>query len=417
MGIFYTMLYSLALAILFPFELLKRAPGLRATWLREKSGRIALSPVPEGGRTLWVHAVSVGESIAAATLIKAYKALHPDDRVVLSTITDTGRAVAQSRLKGAAEIIYLPFDLPGPLNGAFETMRPDLLILMETELWPNLVRIASLQGVPVAIVNCRISVHSYPVYLRILPFIRAMLRQMSSFCMQDEGYARRIKKLGADAKKVNITGSLKFDIKVKLEEVELVSRLSGPIMIAGSTHKGEEDLVLGAYMGLKQSIPGLSLIIAPRHPQRFEEVWDIIQAANVPCVKRSEVEAMPAVSGAVVLLDTVGELSSVYSKVDLVVMGGSFIPHGGQNPLEPAYWGKTVLCGPHMENFPFIEEFYAEGAAVKTSRESLVKEIKRLFDSQQELKDTGERARALLERNRGAVDKTLGIIEHLLGRD
>jgi 3-deoxy-D-manno-octulosonic-acid transferase len=422
----YSLAYSIALIFILPGELRKRAVGLRARWLREKRGFIDLGGRPAGagglsakngrGPLLWVHAVSVGEAIAASYFIRAFKEKHPEFEVLVSTITDTGQDVARKRLEGLADVFYMPFDLKWALNRAIRRIKPTVFVNMETELWPNLIRCLKMAGVPIIVMNGRISDKSYARYAKIRPLIRKTLRDIDLFLMQDGEYARRVVDLGAEDKNVVITGSFKFDVKVKDEALPWTGSINKPIIIAGSTHGGEEELISDAYLALKGAHKGLNLIIAPRHPQRFGEVEALIKSRGVACVKRSGLGAASAekISGSVVLLDSIGELSAVYRVCDIAVMGGSFIEHGGQNPLEPAYWGVPAVCGPHMENFPFMEDFYREGAAVGTDRAGLAGDLDGLLNSPERRRSIGERARALLLKNRGAVGKAVEAMEGYL---
>ncbi len=420
----YSLLYLLALAVLFPREYLKRPPELRSLWLREKLGFPELKDYKPGQdsqhgqneKTLWVHAVSVGEAIAAATFIREYKGLHPEDRIVVSTITDTGRAVAKERLSGLAQVIYLPFDFAGAVSRALMRVKPDIFVIMETELWPNLIRTVKAANIPVVLLNGRISDGSFRNYMKIKGFFHQVLKLIDIFCVQDDVYAERLRDLGVETNKIIKTGNFKFDVKVKDEELAWISRLNGKVIVAGSTHKGEDEILLSAYKVLLEKHKGLNLVIAPRHPQRFDDVWGLMKKESVYCIRRSALGEGDGMTGTVVLLDTVGELSLVYKAADIVVMGGSFIPHGGQNPLEPAYWGKPVLCGPHMENFPFIKEFYASGAALETSVEALASDLDDLLASSEARGEMGGRAKAILEKNRGAVDRAIRIVDSLTDR-
>jgi len=412
----YSFLYSLALLLFFPLEYLKRPRSLRSLWLSEKLGNPQITLKAHAGKTLWVHAVSVGEALAAATFIHEYLKSRPDDRIIVSTITDTGRAVASERLRGLAQVIYLPFDLPWPVSKVIDHIRPDALVIMETELWPNLIRTVKLNRIPVCLLNGRISEKSYGNYMRVKWIFKPVLDMVDVFCVQNEVYAERLRELGVSSDKVNITGSFKFDIKVKDEQLDWTLRLSGPVLIAGSTHKGEDEIVLDAYKRLLAEHPGLNLVIVPRHPRRFDDVWSLIEKDSVYCIRRTALaETDGEITGAVILLDTVGELSMLYRAADVVVMGGSFIPHGGQNPLEPAYWGKPVLCGPHMENFPFIKEFYDSKAAIETSRDGLYDDLNGLLGTASRRDEMGSNAKAILERNRGAVGRAIKVISGLIG--
>jgi 3-deoxy-D-manno-octulosonic-acid transferase len=412
----YSLIYSAALLVLLPFELRKRPKDIRKAWLRDKLGGIDLpltSPEKESGPLLWVHAVSVGEVIAAAYFIKAFKEKHPEYSIAVSTITDTGQEVARERLSGVAETFYIPFDVGWALRRAVKRLRPSIFVNMETELWPNLIHTLKEEGVPVVVMNGRISDKSFRNYMKIRRFMKRLLEYVDIFCMQDEEYARRITELGVKKDKVEITGSFKFDIKVKDEVLSWVSALKGPVLIAGSTHSGEEDLVVSAYSELHKKYEDLNLIIAPRHPHRFDDVEGLLKERGISYSRRGTLNPSDPkdIRGSVVLLDTVGELSSAYRACDIAIMGGSFIEHGGQNPLEPAYWGVPVVCGPHMFNFPFIKDFYSENAAVEADGSNLARVLDGLLSSPEKRKEVGQNARAMLMKSQGAVEKALKTIE------
>lgn len=414
----YSLIYALALAALFPFEYLKRPAGLRRRWLFEKLGSVRLQhgvgPASHGP-VLWVHAVSVGEVIAAVPFIRAFKERHPEHSVMISTITDTGQRVAGERLNGLAEAIYLPFDMAVFFRRAVKRLKPSLFVVMETEIWPNMLRTMKEQGVPVVVLNGRISDSSFRGYLKIRFLMKRILGYVDRFCMQDDLYAERIIKLGAFENIVINTGSFKFDIKVKGEQIPWAKGLVGPVLIVGSTHRGEEALFLSVYKRLCSEFNGLNLILAPRHPERFDEVEELLKGQGVIYARRSRIAEAGHITGHVVLLDTVGELTSVYGVSDVAVIGGSFIEHGGQNPLEPAFFGKPVVCGPHMGNFPFIRDFYAEGAALEAHEESLYDILRELLSSPEKRSAMGKKAGAILERNRGAVERALGVVEQFAG--
>ena len=370
---FYSAFYTVALAFLLPFEYLKRPHELRRRWLFERLGYYAGERVT--GRTVWVHAVSVGEVIASVPLVKKIKQKHPSLSIVISTVTDTGQKVAMDLAGGLtairAEIIYVPFDLPFAVRNAVRRIRPSAFIIMETELWPNNIRMLQESSVPVVLMNGRLSERSYKRYKKLVFFIGEVLRDVSILCVQDEIYARRFRDLGAASDRIKVIGSFKFDTQSSSTAPDWTKALRGPVIIAGSTHETEEELVLDAHARLKSDFPSLNLIVAPRHPGRFKAVEELIKKRGLKYTKRSEIAAavktdsgqagMTKLEGQVILLDVMGELAAVYGAADIAVMGGSFIEHGGQNPLEPASWGKVVVCGPHMENFPFIGDFYAAG--------------------------------------------------------
>ncbi len=417
----YSALYFIALLFLLPSEYLKRPRELRRRWLRERFGLCDPFPVSGSSSRIWIHAVSVGEVISAVSFIKRMKGRSPDLDIVVSTVTDTGQKVARERIGAMAKILYVPFDLPFAVNNALRRIRPAVFIIMETELWPNIISIPGRQNIPVVLMNGRISEKSFQGYKRLRFFLKGFLENVSLFCMQDELYAGRIRAMGADPEKIRAIGSFKFDTKPSAPVPAWTGALEGPVIIAGSTHRTEEDLALDAYAGLKPEFPQLNLILAPRHPERFKEVEELVRKKGFPYMKRSEITESAGArkekaSGYVVILDAMGELSSVYGAADIAVMGGSFIEHGGQNPLEPAYWGKAVVCGPHMENFPFIEDFYKSGGAVRADASTLTAQLGELLRSPDKTASAGSIAKALYQKSAGATDRALEIIEACLKR-
>ncbi|MGD0282174.1 MAG: 3-deoxy-D-manno-octulosonic acid transferase [Dissulfurispiraceae bacterium] len=444
----YSALYTVALVFLLPAEYLKRPAELRKRWLLERLG--FYTPTLFTGRTVWIHAVSVGEVIASMALIKKIKQRHPSLGIIVSTVTDTGQKVALERAGAYAEIVYAPFDLPFAVKNAQHYARPSAFIIMETELWPNLIRIMKESKVPVILTNGRLSENSYEGYRKLGFFIRAVLRNISLFCVQDDIYAGRFRGLGAAPERIKVIGSFKFDNRPSSDVPGWTEVLYGPVIIAGSTHETEEELALDAYMRLKSDFPRLNLIIAPRHPGRFREVEELVKKRGLEYVKRSElakdqdtetrglgdtgrqrdadvVSPRPRVSvspcqssrasGLVVILDVIGELSAVYGAADIAVMGGSFIEHGGQNPLEPAFWGKAIVCGPHMENFSFMDEFYLSGGAVRAEGRRLYEVLKELLASPEQMRVMGNMAKELYEKNAGAAERAMELIERYLNVD
>jgi len=268
--------------------------------------------------------------------------------------------------------------------------------------------------VPVVLLNGRISEKSFKGYLKIRRIVQKVLEDVSLFLMQDETYADRITRLGAVKENIINTGSFKFDIQVKDEELDWLKLLGNPVVVVGSTHRGEDIHMVQMFKGLKDEFPKMTMVLAPRHPERFDEVEALIRDEGAPCMRRSKLPGTGSAEGAVVLLDTVGELSAVYRTADLAVMGGSFIKHGGQNPLEPAAWGKPVVCGPHMFNFPFIEDFYREDAAVKADEKTLESRVRELLREPEKAREIGRRAKEMVDRNRGAVGRAMDRVLELL---
>lgn len=411
MFLIYSFIYSIIISILFLPEYLKRPKELRPKWVKDKFGFL-----PEFGSSIWVHAVSVGEVNASLPLLARLQAAYPDRRIILSTITDTGQKIAGEKAPAGTVVVYLPFDIGFILRRCFRKTRPGIFIIMETELWPNLIKIAALQGIPVLMINGRISEKSSRGYAKIGFFMKKILSFVNEFGMQSRLDAERITAIGADQSKVEIMGNLKFDMNISGSIPEWTNNISGPVLIAGSTYRGEDELILSAFIENRRKFPGLKLILAPRHPERFDEVADMLTSKGVSYIRRSalDVRSAPPVSSDVILLDTVGELSAVYKIASLAIIGKSFIGTGGQNPLEAAYWGRPVICGPHMENFPFIEEFTREGAAFQADQHKLAEKIHELLRDPERMNAAGKKAREIFDKNSDAAGKAMKMIDKYL---
>lgn len=415
MFILYSLIYFIFLILLLPYEFMKRPKAARKRWLKEKLGCLKIKP-KAGHPIIWLHAVSVGEVIASVSFINALHEQNPNLNFIVSTVTDTGQNVASERLKGMAEIIYLPFDMGFILKRAFKNIRPILFITMETEIWPNIFKVMKNNGVPVVILNGRISSGSFKGYGMIRFFMARVLENVDLCCMQERLYAERIIALGARADRVKVTGNFKFDIRTSPQKPAWQDNIAGAVIVAGSTHRTEEDLILCQFMKLREEFSSLNLVLAPRHPERFKEVEDLIKSKGVSFIRRTEISNKSQISGAVVILDTIGELFSVYGISDITIIGGSFIGHGGQNPLEPAYWGKPVVCGPHMENFPFIEDFIRKGAIISVGEDGLYSAIKGLLSAPEKGHEIGQKAKKLCMERTGAVDRALKALEGYISR-
>jgi 3-deoxy-D-manno-octulosonic-acid transferase len=409
MLLIYSFVYTLAIFFLFIPQYLKRPKELRRKWVREKLGLL-----PEMPFSFWVHAVSVGEVNAAIQLLRQLRKKYPEIPIVLSTITDTGQKVAFDRVPAGVNVVYLPLDIHWVLEKAFRRTNPKALIVIETELWPNIFRLSSQKNIPVIVVNGRISEKSSQGYRKISFFMRKVFSYVTVFSMQSSLDAERLKMIGADENRVLVSGNFKFDMEISGKLPDWTAALKAPVIVAGSTHHGEEELVLAAYRENLAKFPALNLVLAPRHPERFIEVIEMLKAKKIPFVRRSELDKHSLhrnpFSGNVLLLDSVGELSSVYGIADIAIIGKSFSGTGGQNPLEPAYWGKPILCGPHMENFPFMKEFYDAGAAFEVLPSMLSEKIGALLVNPGLAKTAGEKARTLYASKSGAVEKTMELI-------
>ena len=391
----------------------------------ERMGRLPVSFNLDGDESIWIHAVSVGETLAARTLIEGLRERYPGLRLFLSTTTFTGRQLARSRIQGVDAIFFFPFDIPLFVNRTLRLVRPRLFIMVETELWPNLLRACRAQGVKTMLVNGRISARSYPRYRLVRGFFRDVLANVDRFCMQGDESARRIIDIGAPVDRVLVTGNLKFDA---LELPAPVDRGAGrvlryfrlppgrPVFIAASTLKGEEAPVLVAFAAVRRQHPNALLVMAPRKPERFAEAANLARAEGLRVLRRTELAVDAEPRADVVILDSIGELAYLLQIATVVFVGGSLVAQGGHNILEPAVHGKPVVFGPHMDNFAEIAaEFIEHQAAIQvSSAEALPGVIVRLFGDPVERARLGASARALIDSNRGAQQRTLDAIAQVL---
>jgi 3-deoxy-D-manno-octulosonic-acid transferase len=398
--------------------------------LPQRLGYLPVSFNLDADESIWIHAVSVGEVLTARALLPELRERYPKLRLFLSTTTMTGQQIARNNLQYVDEVFYFPFDFAFIVNRTLRLVRPRLFLMMETEIWPNLLRACARAGVKTMLVNGRISSRSYPRYRLVRPFFRRVLLHVDRFCMQSDESARRIIDIGADRRRVAVTGSLKFD------SLELPGTPSGdrgrnrvlryfriapdrPVIIAASTRKGEEAAVLEAFQRIRATMTNALLIIAPRKPPQFDEVERLARRAGWNVARRSELRVDAEPGHDVVILDTVGELAQLYQVATVVFVGGSLVDTGGHNILEPAIFGKPIVFGPHMQNFAEIARtFLDNGAAiqVRTGRE-LGPVLLELLGDPVRRASLGAAARALVEANRGARIKTLTAIAQLLPPD
>jgi 3-deoxy-D-manno-octulosonic-acid transferase len=395
--------------------------------LGQRMGYLPVSFNLDGEDSIWIHAVSVGETMTVRALIADLKRRYPTLRIFLSTTTMAGQQVARRNVQDVDAVFYFPFDLTFIVRRTLRLVKPQLFVMMETELWPNLLRQCKRMGVETVMVNGRISSRSYPRYKLARPFFKKVLADVDRFCMQSEESARRVIEIGAEPSRVVVTGSLKFDSVDKpvasgLERgqnrvLRYFRMTSGrPVIVAGSTMRDEEQQMLQAYRRIKGSVSNLLLVLAPRHPERFNEVVQLARDQAFVTVKRSDLPIDAEPRGEVVVLDTIGELAQVYQIATAVFVGGSLVDSGGHNILEPAVHGKPIVFGPSMYNFKEIAEaFLSHDAAVQVSGQRDLEEtlLALLTDSVRRAR-LGAAARALVEANRGAKDKTLAVIAQLL---
>ena len=418
MYIIYNILLFLATILLSPVILFKLAtvPKYRGG-ISQKFGRLrkGVLKVIRGSRPIWVHAVSVGEVMAAHPLIRELKKKYPRRKLILSTVTVTGNYTARQRVPEADAVFYFPFDYPFIVRRVIKGINPVAVLVAETELWPNFFRQLRKAGIPSAVINGRISPHSYKNYLKFRRFFRQVFSSIDLFCMQSEADAGRIREIGAAPEKVIVTGNLKFDQRMPaLRQTPLSIPAGRPVITAGSTHRGEETALLDIHARLKQKFPGLLLIIAPRHPERFDEVEGIINKAGYECQRRTTLKG--AVKE-VLLLDTIGELRSFYAVCDIAFVGGSLVKVGGHNLLEPASMKKPVIFSRYMFNFKEISEalITAGGGIMVKDKEELSVQIDRLLSDRKLAQRMGELAFAVIAANSGATRKTIDAVSGFIG--
>ena len=396
----------------------------------QRMGYLPISFNLDGEESIWIHAVSVGEALTVRALISDLKQRYPKFRIFLSTTTMAGQQVARRNVQDIDAVFYFPFDLSFVVRRTLRLVRPRLFVMMETEIWPNLLRECKRLGVATVMVNGRISSRSYPRYRLARPFFRKVLGDIDRFCMQSDESARRLIDIGADPARVSVTGSLKFDSM----EVPGAGSIDGrgqnrvlryfrmasgrPVIVAGSTMRDEEEIVLQAFRRVKSSVGAANplLLIAPRNPDRFGEVAHLARNHAFVTVRRTDLPIDAEPRAEVVVLDTMGELAQVYQIATAVFVGGSLVDVGGHNILEPAVFGRPIVFGPHMQNFKEIADaFVANNAGIQVhNARGLADALIGLLTDPVRRAALGAAARALVESNRGAKDKSLDAIALLL---
>jgi 3-deoxy-D-manno-octulosonic-acid transferase len=385
--------------------------------------RLGFGPEHGSGPRGWVHAVSVGEAIAAAPLVEGLHSTYPSLPLVVTTVTPTGARIVTERFASIASHRYFPLDFPGAVRRTLAAIDPAFFICMETELWPNMLRALAARGVPTMIANGRLSDRSFRRYRLVRSALRGVLAGITVFGMRSDEDARRIIALGAPAERVVVTGNLKNDAPTDgAGAADLWRRLLGlsrdqRVWIAGSTHRGEEEAVLTAHAAAAAEYSGLTLVLAPRHPERVAEVLALVAARGYRAVQRSRLPAERArFTQDVIVVDTVGELAQMYALGEVVFVGGSLVPRGGHNVLEPALRRKPVLMGPHTDNFREAAGLLAAsgGAVVVQDGAAMGVELRRLLADPALASRRGEAAFAAIAAQHGAVRQTLDLVERVL---
>ena len=447
MFLIYSLLFSVGALVTAPYYLWRlRGNIISGAGWRERFGSLPESFGQEQPGAIWVHAVSVGETLAVVGLVRELERRYPDRKIFMSHVTPTGRkagedrlpalapsaqtATAQTRATALAGRFYLPLDWAWSTRRAVQRIRPALVVIVETELWPNFLRAAREFGARVVVVNARLSDRSFRGYQLARPFMRRVLENVDGICAQTPKDAQLFKLLGAPADRVVVTGNIKFDSRPPelgqlpdMLEKALAVAGRGPVMVAGSTMPGEEALLLEAWNAIRRSNPKALLILAPRHPARFGAVAELLERSGSSFVRRTALEtaeqelAAQLESPEVLLLNTIGELAGVFRLAHIVFIGGSLVPAGGHNLLEPAFWGKPILFGPHMQNFRDIARLFLDARAavqVHDPRELAHETLRLLADADQRLR-LGQAAKNVLNQESGATERVLARLDSELG--
>jgi 3-deoxy-D-manno-octulosonic-acid transferase len=419
----YSLLLLLALLLSTPWWLLEtlRHGKYRIGW-RERLGmvpdRLSNQVAVD---TIWIHAVSVGEVLAVSQMVAELKARLPGWRVVISTTTDTGQNLAHQRF-GENNVFYFPLDLSFAVRAYLQALRPRLLVLAESEFWPNLLHQAQNRGASIAVVNARVSDRSLPRYLRFRRLLRGVMRDVDIFLAQSEEDARRLVEIGAPQERVRVGGNLKFEVNppqrtqiVEAFKAAVQREEIGPLLVAGSTLEGEEAMLIECFRQVLDRYPQALMLLAPRHPERFETVAALLAASGLRWQRRSQWDGRERIGGGVFLLDSIGELASLYQFADLAFVGGSLVPRGGHNVLEAAQCGVAILVGPHTENFrDIVRIFQRDDALQVVTPHSLTPTVLELLRDDAARAQLGRRALEVMQSQQGATERTVAALLQLL---
>lgn len=426
MSLLYDLSFIIFSVLYLPYFLIKRK------WRDFSPQRIGHYPKAtllklKNRKPIWIHAVSVGEVMATVPLYEEIKRSYPSERIVVSTVTSTGFSVATNRFGSDAVIIYLPLDLSFIVNKVVKIINPRAILIAETEVWPNLINSLKRYGAKIVLFNGRISKGSFKRYRLITPILRRILDKIDLFLMRSQADAEKIIALGAPKDRIRITGNLKYDAAFlkreghKLNPIELRERFGlsekERLLIAGSTHNKEEEIIFRCYKKLINDHPLLRLLVAPRHIERSKDIVNLAKIQGLNSFLISQLKDIGSRLGQdeILILDVMGMLSEVYSIGEIIFIGGSLVKKGGQNPLEAAYYSKAIIFGPHTFNFQDITDQFLsnDGAILVKDEKELLDSVKRLLNSANERKAMGERAKATAQSNIGIAKKDLEFIEAL----
>jgi 3-deoxy-D-manno-octulosonic-acid transferase len=426
---FYSVLYSVALALamlaMLPYWLFQMARhGKYRQGLVERLGRVPsrLQLPAEGEPVIWVHAVSVGEVLAVAGLVEELQRRFPQHRIFISTTTDAGQALARKRF-GETNVFYFPLDFAFAIRPYLRALRPKMVVIAETEFWPNFMRLAHASGARIAVVNARISDRSWPSYRRFRGLLRRPLGHVNVFLAQTDEDAGRLEAIGALPERVRVAGNLKFDVPAPAPPAivdrlrnSIAASLAGPVLVCGSTVEGEEPLLLKAFENLAIEHRRAVMILAPRHPERFPAVAELLGQMSIRFCRRSRWNG-EALAGGVLLLDTIGELAALYALADVAFVGGSLVPRGGHNLIEPAQHGVAVVVGNHTENFRDVVSLFQSRDAVRVvGPRELPRMLLELLANDTERIALGRRAAETMRSQSGATARTAEELQKLLAR-
>ena len=419
-------LYSAIFYCLLPFILLRllfrglAAPNYRKRW-RQRFG--FFTPPESAKETIWLHAVSVGETLAAVPLVKALQVKYPDHRLLITCTTPTGSDRITAAFGDSVDHSYAPYDMPDAVARFIQRVQPKMLIIMETELWPNTIAACHKRQIPVILANARLSEKSARGYARVRGLSGPMFAQLTAVAVQHEDDGTRFAALGLPADNLHISGNIKFDLDLNAEIRQAAESLKPqwrgenqrPILLAASTHRGEDEIILQAFGQIKQRVHNALLVLVPRHPDRFNQVGDLCLDAGYSLARRSSND--PVEQADILLGDSMGELMTFFGACDIAFIGGSLVSNGGHNMIEPAAWGKPTLSGLSVFNFAEVSRLLAEagGLALVEDTVALAETVIELIENPERAQQMGQQAQQVAEANRGALERLLMVVDNNLG--
>jgi 3-deoxy-D-manno-octulosonic-acid transferase len=425
MYVFYSLLLACAALLSLPWWIIQMLRlGKYRSGLAERLGFVPARLSDAKPNSLWVHAVSVGEVLAVSQLISELQRQYPERQIFVSTTTATGQTLARQRF-GDNSVFFMPLDFGFAVRRYLNALKPQVIVIAETEFWPNLLHLARKRRTSVAVVNARISDRSFPRYRLFKWFFGRVLSEVDLFLAQTADDAQRLREIGASTGRVRVSGNLKFDVRTNAQPALIVGLRAAigtdsPVIVCGSTAEGEEEPLLVAFKTVQQQFPAAVMVMAPRHPERFEKVAALISSEGFALQRRTVWQAPQPIRSGIFLLDSVGELAAVYELADIAFVGGSLVATGGHNILEPAQYGAAILVGPHTFNFREIVSLFEQasaeqGGAIKiVTAETLGSELLSLLGHPDERQRMGRAAKEMFAKHAGATRRTLDALAPLL---